>query len=151
MKFIGKLLLTLLLLGFPVLDTITVMVERIASGRPPFSPDKNHFHHKLMRLGLFHTEAVVAIYAITALLTAAAYLLRFQSDWLLFLIYAGFCALVVAVFTAAVVPLLIGLTNAQTNDWLTPPVGGLIALSAILAAIFVLIEFAPVAVSSESR
>ena len=76
-------LLPLLLLGFPVLDTITVMAERIASGRMPFSPDKNHFHHKLMRLGLFHTEAVVTIYGITALLTAAAYLLRFHSDWLL--------------------------------------------------------------------
>jgi UDP-GlcNAc:undecaprenyl-phosphate GlcNAc-1-phosphate transferase len=93
-------LLPLLLLGFPVLDTITVMTERIASGRMPFSPDKNHFHHKLMRLGLFHTEAVVTIYGITALLTAAAYLLRFHSDWLLVLIYAGFCALVVAAFAA---------------------------------------------------
>ena len=94
-------LLTLLLLGFPVLDTLTVMVERIASGRPPFYPDKNHFHHKLMRLGLFHTEAVVTIYAITALLTAAAYLLRFHSDWLLLGCYAAFCVLVVSAFTAA--------------------------------------------------
>ena len=31
-------LLPLLLLGFPVLDTLTVMVERIAAGRSPFSP-----------------------------------------------------------------------------------------------------------------
>ena len=88
-------LLPLLLLGFPVLDTLTVMVERIAAGRMPFSPDKNHFHHKLMRLGLFHTEAVVTIYGITALLTAAAYLLRYHSDWLLLSCYAAFCALVV--------------------------------------------------------
>ena len=94
-------LLLLLLLGFPVLDTLTVMVERIAAGRMPFSPDKNHFHHKLMRLGLFHTEAVVTIYAITALLTASAYLLRYHSDWLLLSCYAAFCALVVLMFTAA--------------------------------------------------
>ena len=92
--------LALLLLGFPVLDTITVMAERIASGRMPFSPDKNHFHHKLMRLGLFHTEAVVTIYAINALLTASAYLLRYHSDWLLLSCYAAFCALVVLMFTA---------------------------------------------------
>ena len=94
-------LLMLLLLGFPVLDTLTVMVERITSGRMPFSPDKNHFHHKLMRLGLFHTEAVVTIYAITALLTASAYLLRYHSDWLLLSCYAAFCAVVVLVFMAA--------------------------------------------------
>jgi UDP-GlcNAc:undecaprenyl-phosphate GlcNAc-1-phosphate transferase len=93
--------LTLLLLGFPVLDTLTVTAERLAAGRSPFSADKNHFHHKLMRLGLFHTEAVVAIYAITAVLTTAAYLLRYHSDWLLLLIYAGFCALALVSFSAA--------------------------------------------------
>jgi EmrB/QacA subfamily drug resistance transporter len=46
----------------------------------------------------------------------------------------------VAVFTAAVVPLLIGLTNAQTNDWLSVPVGGLIAIAAALVALFVWVE-----------
>jgi UDP-GlcNAc:undecaprenyl-phosphate GlcNAc-1-phosphate transferase len=94
-------LLPLLLLGFPVLDTLTVMVERIASGRSPFQPDKNHFHHKLLRLGLFHTESVVAIYGITALLTTAAYLLRYHSDWMLLSLYAGFSTAVVAAFGVA--------------------------------------------------
>jgi UDP-GlcNAc:undecaprenyl-phosphate GlcNAc-1-phosphate transferase len=94
-------LLPLLLLGFPVLDTLTVMAERIAAGRSPFAPDKNHFHHKLMRLGLFHTEAVVAIYAITALLIGSAYLLRFHSEWLILAIYVGFCGLAIAFFTLA--------------------------------------------------
>jgi len=46
----------------------------------------------------------------------------------------------VAVFTAAVVPLMIGLTNAQRNDWLSPAAGGLIAMSALLGAIFLWIE-----------
>jgi UDP-GlcNAc:undecaprenyl-phosphate GlcNAc-1-phosphate transferase len=94
-------LMPLLLLGFPVLDTLTVMAERITAGRSPFSPDKNHFHHKLMRLGLFHSEAVVVIYALIGLLAAAAYLLRFHSDLLLLGCYALFCAGVIAAFTAA--------------------------------------------------
>jgi UDP-GlcNAc:undecaprenyl-phosphate GlcNAc-1-phosphate transferase len=94
-------LLPLLLLGFPVLDTLTVMAERIAAGRSPFRPDKNHFHHKLLRLGLFHTESVVAIYGITAALTIAAYLLRFHSDWLLLALYGGFSAAVVTAFAIA--------------------------------------------------
>jgi EmrB/QacA subfamily drug resistance transporter len=46
----------------------------------------------------------------------------------------------VAVFTAAVVPLLIGLTNAQANDWLSAPVAGLIALAVALGLLFVWIE-----------
>ena len=68
--------LPLLLLGFPVLDTLTVMAERISNGRSPFKADKNHFHHKLIRLGLFHTEAVVTIYTITALLVSSAFIFR---------------------------------------------------------------------------
>jgi EmrB/QacA subfamily drug resistance transporter len=46
----------------------------------------------------------------------------------------------VAVFTAAVVPILIGLTNAQFNAWTDPWVGGLIVLGLILAVVFIWIE-----------
>ncbi|HLE58947.1 MAG TPA: MDR family MFS transporter [Candidatus Limnocylindria bacterium] len=45
-----------------------------------------------------------------------------------------------AVFTAAVVPLLLGLTNKQTADWTDPSVGGLLLLSGVLVAAFVWIE-----------
>lgn len=34
----------------PVLDCIRLMVTRVLSGRSPFSPDRNHLHHILMRL-----------------------------------------------------------------------------------------------------
>lgn len=94
-------LLPLLMLGFPVLDTLTVMAERIAGGRSPFSPDKNHFHHKLMRLGLFHTEAVVTIYGITSLLVGAAFLLRFYSEWVIIAVFGLFSAAVIGFFTVA--------------------------------------------------
>jgi UDP-GlcNAc:undecaprenyl-phosphate GlcNAc-1-phosphate transferase len=87
-------MLPLLLVGFPVLDTLSVMVERLRSGRSPFAPDKNHIHHKLIKLGLFHTEAVVVIYALTGLLAVAAVLLRYYSEWLLIAVYAVFCTLV---------------------------------------------------------
>ena len=40
-------LLPLVILGFPVLDTLSVMAERISQGRSPFSADKRHFHHHL--------------------------------------------------------------------------------------------------------
>ncbi len=45
-----------------------------------------------------------------------------------------------AVFSAAVVPLLLGLTNKQTADWTDPSVGGLLLLSGVLAAAFVWVE-----------
>lgn len=45
-----------------------------------------------------------------------------------------------AVFTAALVPFLLGLTNAQTGDWTDPQVGGLILLGLVLGAVFVWVE-----------
>ncbi len=45
-----------------------------------------------------------------------------------------------AVFTAAVAPFLIGLTNARDGDWLAPDVGGLIVLGLAIFAVFLLVE-----------
>jgi len=45
-----------------------------------------------------------------------------------------------AVFTAAVAPFLIGLTNGQSSDLLTPEVGGLIALGLAIFGIFLIVE-----------
>ena len=44
------------------------------------------------------------------------------------------------VFASAIVPILIGLTNAQTADWTDPLVGGLIVLGMVLLAAFVWVE-----------
>jgi UDP-GlcNAc:undecaprenyl-phosphate GlcNAc-1-phosphate transferase len=94
-------LMPLILLGFQVLDTLAVMTERIASGRSPFKPDKNHFHHKLMRLGLAHKEAVFAIYVIQAFLVSIAFLLRYRSEWFLLISYAAFSGVILVGFHTA--------------------------------------------------
>ena len=83
-------MLPLLLLGFPVLDTLTVMTERILSGKSPFTADKKHLHHKLLRLGFYHTEAVFLIYVIQASLVTVAFVFRFYSEWVLLLFYLIF-------------------------------------------------------------
>jgi UDP-GlcNAc:undecaprenyl-phosphate GlcNAc-1-phosphate transferase len=70
----------ILLLAIPILDTLSVMAQRIGEGRSPFSPDKNHIHHKLLALGFGHHEAVMVIYTMQAALFVVAYFLRFESD-----------------------------------------------------------------------
>jgi EmrB/QacA subfamily drug resistance transporter len=45
-----------------------------------------------------------------------------------------------AIFVAALVPILIGLTNKQFGEWSDPEVGGLVALGLGLAAVFVWVE-----------
>lgn len=94
-------LLPLVILGFPVLDTLSVMVERISQGRSPFSADKRHFHHRLMRMGLYHTESVFLIYVIQAALVSAALLFRSDSEWALLAGYLVFAAAVLVFFQRA--------------------------------------------------
>jgi EmrB/QacA subfamily drug resistance transporter len=45
-----------------------------------------------------------------------------------------------AVFVAALMPILIGLTNKQFGDWSDPDVGGLVLLGLALSAVFVWVE-----------
>jgi UDP-GlcNAc:undecaprenyl-phosphate GlcNAc-1-phosphate transferase len=90
----------ILLLAVPILDTLSVMVQRVGEGRSPFSPDKNHIHHKLLALGFDHHEAVMVIYVAQGALFVSAYFLRYESDFVIL----GFVA---AFFVAAIAALQI--------------------------------------------
>jgi UDP-GlcNAc:undecaprenyl-phosphate/decaprenyl-phosphate GlcNAc-1-phosphate transferase len=79
-----------LLLALPILDTLSVMVQRISEGRSPFSADKNHIHHKLLSFGFDHHEAVMVIYAIQADLFLIAYWMRYESDLAILGVVTGF-------------------------------------------------------------
>ena len=47
----------------PIMDCIFAIFRRIMRGRSPFSPDMEHFHHRLMSKGLSHGKAVLAMWA----------------------------------------------------------------------------------------
>jgi UDP-GlcNAc:undecaprenyl-phosphate GlcNAc-1-phosphate transferase len=72
--------LPLLLLGLPIMDTLTVMLTRIRAGRSPFAADRNHLHHRLLNLGFEHREAVLLIYLLQVALVLLAYFMRFELD-----------------------------------------------------------------------
>ena len=93
--------LSLFLLGLPFLDTLGVAGQRLAEGRSPFIGDRTHIHHKLMRIGLSHYEAVTAIYAIQIGMVGLAYLLRWQSDTLILSLYLMIAGSVLGGFIAA--------------------------------------------------
>lgn len=84
-------MLLLLILGLPVLDTVSVMAQRIREGRSPFSPDRNHLHHKLLASGLRHYEVVASIYILQGLFVGAALFFRYESDLLLAGVYILAC------------------------------------------------------------
>lgn len=61
------LALPVLALGVPVFDTLFSMLRRFLERRSMFSPDRSHFHHKLIDLGLRQRHVVLLIYVMTAL------------------------------------------------------------------------------------
>jgi UDP-GlcNAc:undecaprenyl-phosphate GlcNAc-1-phosphate transferase len=90
--------LALLMIGLPLLDTLSVMVQRMAQGRSPFSPDRNHIHYKLLEAGFFHHEAVLVIYTVQAIMVSLAYLLQWQSDIVVLAVYGTIALPVFSVF-----------------------------------------------------
>jgi len=87
----------LLLLGLPVADLLVVSVRRMRRGASIFSPDKDHLHHRLLRLGFTRQRSVVIIYSVQTLLVGCGVFLGYRSDWLLLSIYVAVC---VALFGA---------------------------------------------------
>ncbi len=93
--------LPLLILGLPILDTLSVMGLRMLRGQSPFKADRTHIHHKLLGVGFDHHEAVALIYCAQAALFLAAWFLRFESDLLIILTFVGFAAVFLIALIAA--------------------------------------------------
>jgi len=91
----------LLLLGLPILDTLTVMTLRLREGRSPFAADRRHLHHRLLALGFDHFEAVAVIYVLQATLFVLAWWLRYHSDALILVVFAVFALALLAVLHVA--------------------------------------------------
>jgi UDP-GlcNAc:undecaprenyl-phosphate/decaprenyl-phosphate GlcNAc-1-phosphate transferase len=64
----AKVVVALLVLAVPIIDTFWVIVRRVSSRRSPFSPDRGHIHHRLLDLGLSHRSTVLLIYGVCATL-----------------------------------------------------------------------------------
>jgi UDP-GlcNAc:undecaprenyl-phosphate/decaprenyl-phosphate GlcNAc-1-phosphate transferase len=71
----AKIAVALLVLGVPIIDTFWIIVRRLSERRSPFSPDRGHFHHRLLDLGLSHRRAVLVIYGLCALLAVLSLVL----------------------------------------------------------------------------
>jgi len=64
----AKVAVALLVLGVPIIDTFWIIVRRLATGRSPFTPDRGHIHHRLLDLGLSHSQTVLVIYGLCLVL-----------------------------------------------------------------------------------
>jgi UDP-GlcNAc:undecaprenyl-phosphate GlcNAc-1-phosphate transferase len=76
-----SLIVPCLALGVPIFDTLFSVVRRFLERRPLFSPDRGHIHHRLLDMGLTHRRAVLTLYAVSALFSAAAIAASIGKDW----------------------------------------------------------------------
>jgi hypothetical protein len=53
--------------GLPILETSLSILRRLISGRPVFTADREHIHHKLLQHGLTHRQVVIVLYAVSAM------------------------------------------------------------------------------------
>lgn len=66
------LIVPIVALGLPILDTAFAIIRRYMSGRPIFKPDKGHLHHRLLEMGLTQKQAVLLMYVISGCLGLSA-------------------------------------------------------------------------------
>jgi hypothetical protein len=66
------LLVPIIALGIPIFDTTLAIIRRRIHGRNPFSPDREHLHHRLLAMGFTQREVTLWLYAASAVLTAMA-------------------------------------------------------------------------------
>lgn len=52
--------------GLPILETSLSVIRRLISGRPVFTADREHIHHKLLQHGLTHRQVVILLYGVSA-------------------------------------------------------------------------------------
>jgi UDP-GlcNAc:undecaprenyl-phosphate GlcNAc-1-phosphate transferase len=69
------LILPIVVLGIPVFDTLWAIHRRTRRRMSPFQPDRDHIHHRLVRVGLHHRHVVLMMYFACAFLGASAYIM----------------------------------------------------------------------------
>jgi UDP-GlcNAc:undecaprenyl-phosphate/decaprenyl-phosphate GlcNAc-1-phosphate transferase len=88
------LLIPLAVLIVPIVDLLLAVFRRVRHGQSPFSPDKQHLHHRLLKLGHSHRRAVLLLYFWTALLAFGGVGFSiFHGPWVLVAVLVGGVAL----------------------------------------------------------
>ena len=63
----AKVATVLLVMGFPILDGLWVIFQRIKNKNSPFKGDRLHLHYKLLSLGFSQRQIILFIYSLCAL------------------------------------------------------------------------------------
>ncbi|HLI60979.1 MAG TPA: MraY family glycosyltransferase [Solirubrobacteraceae bacterium] len=110
------LIVPLVILAIPFLDTSFVVAKRLKYKRAPWTRDANHFHHRFARIGFSQRKTVAYLYAWSAVLAGLAVAMRllpyhphhthYNWLWVGVLIGIGLVALAASVYLVVVLEIL---------------------------------------------
>ena len=110
------LVLPLIVLAVPFLDTTFVVLKRLKYRRPVYHADREHFHHRMDRIGFSTRRTVLYLYAWTLMLAGLALALRFvpysdnggrlHAGWATVMALLGMLALVASIYLVYVLEIL---------------------------------------------
>ena len=92
------LALPILALGIPIFDTFFTILRRFLERRSLFAPDRSHFHHRLIDLGLKQRHAVLAIYLSTCAAAGLGLFMMVRRDIGALVVFACILLLVLLLF-----------------------------------------------------
>ncbi|CAN2179457.1 Rfe UDP-N-acetylmuramyl pentapeptide phosphotransferase/UDP-N- acetylglucosamine-1-phosphate transferase [Candidatus Nanopelagicaceae bacterium] len=82
---LGPTLLPLMLpfavLAIPLIDLFSAIVRRLRAGQSPFSSDKEHLHHRILRAGNTHLRTTLIMYLWTATIAFPVVVSAFAQLW----------------------------------------------------------------------
>lgn len=78
------------IIAIPLMDMVAIMYRRLRKGMSPFSPDRQHIHHLIMRAGFTPRQAFVLITLVAVLLAAIGVIgerLSFVPEWVMLVLF----------------------------------------------------------------
>ncbi|WP_340618013.1 UDP-N-acetylglucosamine--undecaprenyl-phosphate N-acetylglucosaminephosphotransferase [Xenorhabdus entomophaga] len=78
------------IIAIPLMDMVAIMYRRLRKGMSPFSPDRQHIHHLIMRAGFTSRQAFILITLAAVLLAAVGIIgerLSFVPEWVMLALF----------------------------------------------------------------
>lgn len=92
-------LIPIIALGLPILDTLTAIVRRTYQGKGIFTADKDHIHHRMLRINKHSQKSTVySLYAVNAIFGVLAVLLLGSQTFAIVALVLSLTALFVLLF-----------------------------------------------------
>lgn len=76
----ASVLIPVMILGVPLLDTVSAFVRRVIKHTSPFKADKDHIHHRLLNTGLTARGCVLVLHILCVILGAVALIASFMNN-----------------------------------------------------------------------